>query len=88
MAGSEFDYESTLEACAAGDRAAFRRLYQQEAGQLLGLAITLLGRRDQAEDCLHDALLKVWVNADRFDRSLGSGKVQMCSGAQETQRVS
>ena len=42
MAGSEFDYEGTLEACAAGDRAAFKRLYQQEAGQLLGLAITLL----------------------------------------------
>ena len=79
MAGSEFDYESTLEACAGGDRTAFRRLYQQEAGQLLGLAITLLGRRDQAEDCLHDALLKVWVNADRFDRSLGSGRAWIYS---------
>jgi len=79
MADSEFDYEGTLEACAAGDKGAFRRLYQQESGQLLGLAITLLGRRDQAEDCLHDALVKVWTNAHRFDRSLGQGRAWIYS---------
>lgn len=79
MADSEFDYEGTLEACAGGDQAAFRRLYQQESGQLLGLAITLLGRRDQAEDCLHDALVKVWTNAHRFDRSLGQGRAWIYS---------
>ena len=79
MADSEFDYEGTLEACARGDKGAFQRLYQREAGQMLGLAITLLGRRDQAEDCLHDALVKVWHNADRFDRSLGQGRAWIYS---------
>ncbi|PKM30878.1 MAG: RNA polymerase subunit sigma [Gammaproteobacteria bacterium HGW-Gammaproteobacteria-11] len=79
MADSNFDYEGTLEACSRGDKAAFNRLYQQEAGQLLGLAITLLGRRDQAEDCLHDALVKVWHNAHRFDPSLGQGRAWIYS---------
>lgn len=79
MADSEFDYEGALEACARGEQGAFQRLYQHEAGQLLGLAITLLGRRDQAEDCVHDALVKVWHNADRFDRTLGQGRAWIYS---------
>lgn len=69
-----FDYESTLEACARRDERAFQALYQQEAPQMLGLAITLLGRRDQAEDCLHDAFVQIWRNAERFKRSIGSGR--------------
>jgi RNA polymerase sigma-70 factor (ECF subfamily) len=57
MAQPLFDYESHLEACARQDDRAFQALYQQEAAQMLGLAITLLGRRDQAEDCVHDAFV-------------------------------
>tara|TARA_R110000782_G_scaffold76529_1_gene152269 strand:+ start:410 stop:667 length:258 start_codon:yes stop_codon:yes gene_type:complete len=71
MEHNTFDYEGALEA--------FERLYQQESGQLLGLAITLLGRRDQAEDCVHDALMKVWSNAHRFDRTLGQGRAWIYS---------
>ncbi|MES2819032.1 MAG: sigma-70 family RNA polymerase sigma factor [Pseudomonadota bacterium] len=69
-----FDYETALEACARRDAAAFQALYHQEASQMLGLAITLLGRRDQAEDCLHDAFVQIWRNAERFQRTLGSGR--------------
>ena len=79
MEHNTFDYEGTLEACARADQEAFQRLYQQESGQLLGLAITLLGRRDQAEDCVHDALVKVWSNAHRFDRTLGQGRAWIYS---------
>ncbi len=74
MAETMFDYESTLEACARQDERAFQTLYTQEAGQMLGLAITLLGRRDQAEDCVHDAFVLIWRNAARFQRTLGSGR--------------
>ena len=74
MADREFDYESTLEACARGDERAFQALYRQEAGQLLGLAISMLGRRDMAEDCLHDAFVRIWQHATRFRRELGSGR--------------
>lgn len=74
-----FDYEETLEDCARRDKAAFERLYKQEAGQMLGLAITLLGRRDHAEDCLHDAFIKIWSHAERFDRTLGQGRAWIYS---------
>lgn len=74
MAAREFDYESTLEACARRDEPAFQALYRQEAGQLLGLAISMLGRRDVAEDCLHDAFVRIWQHAARYRRELGSGR--------------
>lgn len=79
MAQPLFDYESHLEACARQDERAFQALYQQEAAQMLGLAITLLGRRDQAEDCVHDAFVQVWRNAQRFQRTLGSGRAWIYS---------
>ncbi|WP_405120929.1 sigma factor [Pseudomonas leptonychotis] len=79
MAQPLFDYESHLEACAQQDERAFQALYQQEAAQMLGLAITLLGRRDQAEDCVHDAFVQIWRNAQRFQRALGSGRAWIYS---------
>lgn len=79
MAQPLFDYESHLEACAQQDERAFQALYQQEAAQMLGLAITLLGRRDQAEDCVHDAFVQIWRNAERFQRALGSGRAWIYS---------
>ncbi|MDH1262808.1 sigma-70 family RNA polymerase sigma factor [Pseudomonas sp. GD03944] len=79
MPDPTFDYESTLEACARQDERAFQALYKQEAPQMLGLAITLLGQRDQAEDCLHDAFVQIWRNAGRFQRSLGSGRAWIYS---------
>jgi len=79
MSDPIFDYESTLEACARDDERAFHALYRQEAPQMLGLAISLLGQRDPAEDCLHDAFVQIWRNAGRFQRSLGSGRAWIYS---------
>lgn len=79
MPDNRFDYESTLEACARKDKAAFEYLYQQESRQMLGLAMALLGHRDHAEDCLHDAFIKIWSNAGRFDRALGQGRAWIYS---------
>ncbi len=44
-----------LAATAAGDRAAFRRLYDATAPKLLGVALRLLHHRATAEDALQDA---------------------------------
>ena len=74
-----FDYESTLHACASGDERAFQALYRQESAQMLGLAISLLGQRASAEDCLHDAFVQIWRNAGRFQPSLGGGRAWIYS---------
>ncbi|MYZ46051.1 sigma-70 family RNA polymerase sigma factor [Schauerella aestuarii] len=74
-----FDYEAHLERCARRDEPAFDALYNCESSRMLGLAAKMLGRRDEAEEILHDAFVQIWDNADRFDRTLGSGRAWMYS---------
>ncbi|MDA5562154.1 sigma-70 family RNA polymerase sigma factor [Cobetia marina] len=70
----DFDHASAIEACALGDETAFRRLYDLESGRMLALAMRLLGSRDQAEDAVHDAFIKLWSNAGQYRRELGNGR--------------
>ena len=69
-----FDYESALEACARGERAALRGLYEREARWLLGVALRIVREREAARDVLQDAFLQIWQRAGTFQRSLGSGR--------------
>jgi len=56
-----------LAATAAGDRAAFRSLYDATCARLLGIAHEVLSDRDRAEEVLQDAYVKIWHHAGRFD---------------------
>ena len=71
---SPFDYEATVEACARGDSAALRALYEREARWLLGVAQRILRDRDQAHDVLHDAFLQIWQKAGSYQRARGSAR--------------
>jgi RNA polymerase sigma-70 factor (ECF subfamily) len=73
-AGPDFDYEAALVACAAGNRQAFRAIYDREAPKMLGVAIRLLKRQSLAEDAVHDAFLTVWNKASSYDPKLGSAR--------------
>jgi RNA polymerase sigma-70 factor (ECF subfamily) len=57
---------------AAGDRDAFRDLYEATSAHLLGVAISLLNHRPQAEEVLQEAFVSVWKNAGGFDATLAS----------------
>jgi RNA polymerase sigma-70 factor (ECF subfamily) len=46
---------------------AFRRLYEQCSPALLGVAQRIVGRREVAEEVLHDAFARIWRSADSFD---------------------
>jgi RNA polymerase sigma-70 factor, ECF subfamily len=50
-----------------GSAEAFRRLYELTAPLLLGIAQRVLGRRELAEEVLHDAFAKIWHAAAGFD---------------------
>jgi RNA polymerase sigma-70 factor (ECF subfamily) len=50
-----------------GSAEAFRRLYELSAPLLLGIAQRVLGRRELAEEVLHDAFAKIWNAAASFD---------------------
>lgn len=71
---TEFNYEAALEACAAGDGAALRRLYDQEGARLLGVAQRIVRDAALAEDIVHDAFIKIWTRAASFDPQRGSGR--------------
>lgn len=71
--------DALLAACAAGDREAFRQLYQAGAPRLFGLLLRMLGRRDEAEDVLQEVFVTVWKRAGQFRSSRGSASTWLTS---------
>lgn len=57
---------------AAGDRAAFRRLYQATAPNLFAICLGITRDRAAAEDVLQDVYLKIWHAAGSFDPTRAS----------------
>jgi RNA polymerase sigma factor (sigma-70 family) len=53
-------------AVAAGDRVAYRRLYDRTAPKLFGIVLRIIRDRSMAEDILQDVFLRVWRNAGNF----------------------
>lgn len=61
-----------LSRTAQGDRAAFKQIYDLASAQLFGVALSLLRRRDQAEDLLQDAFLAIWQKAPQYAPERGA----------------
>jgi RNA polymerase sigma-70 factor (ECF subfamily) len=64
--------EALLAGLAAGDpeaAVAFVRRYQR---RVFGLALTLLGDRDRADDVAQEAMVRAWRHADAYDARRGS----------------
>ncbi len=52
---------------AGGDAAAFERLYRLSMPLLLAVAARIVGRREVAQEVVHDAFVRVWRSASSFD---------------------
>lgn len=70
-------HADALRACAGGDRAALRALYDREASRMLGIALRILRRRDLAEEAVQDAFVQIWRKAESFDIARGDGRAWM-----------
>ena len=68
-----------IEATAAHDEAAFAELYDATKRKLFGIALTVLHRRDLAEDVVQEAFLRVWRHAARFDPARGTAITWMAT---------
>lgn len=68
------DLNDALKACAGGDRAALRVIYDSEASRMLGVAMRLLRRRALAEEAVHDTFMQVWQRAGSFDPGRGDAR--------------
>ena len=49
-----------IAAAAAGDLAAFERLYRRFSPRIYGLCLRLTGQREAAEDCTQEAFVAAW----------------------------
>lgn len=74
LAASEDPNARALAACARGDRAALRSIYDREAPKLLAVALRIVRRREVAEEVVQDAFMQIWRRADSFDPALGSAR--------------
>lgn len=77
--GDPGDAAALLWLVAAGDRSAFRRLYDQHSPRLYAVALRITRQSPLAADAVHDAFLQVWRNAARFDPARGNAEAWMLS---------
>ena len=70
---------SLLLRTAARDPLAFEQLYRLTAPVLLGIAMRVVGRRELAEEVLHDTFVRIWRSANLFDPLSPSAMAWMAS---------
>ncbi len=68
-----------IAATAAQDQTAFAELYDLTKRKLFGIALTVLHRRDLAEDVVQEAFLRIWRHAGRFDPARGTAITWMAT---------
>jgi RNA polymerase sigma-70 factor (ECF subfamily) len=73
------DTAALVRRCAAGDRTAFRLLYDRWGGRLHGVALRITRQSSLAADAVHDCFVQVWQQAHRFDLERGSAEAWLIS---------
>ena len=63
-----------LARCAQADGRAFRQLYESCSAKLYGVALRITRNPALAADAVHDAMLQVWRNADRYTPERGGAE--------------
>lgn len=68
------DERALVRACQSGDLAALERIYHEHQQTMLALAIRMLGRREDAEDAVQAAIVRLYrgIGRFRFDARLGT----------------
>lgn len=73
------DLGSLIPRVAAGDRAAFRRVYDTHASRMYAVALRITRQGPLASDAVHDAFLQLWRNAGQFDALRGNPEAWLLS---------
>jgi RNA polymerase sigma-70 factor (ECF subfamily) len=72
MAPTHDSDEALSIAFAAHDRSAFAEAYRRFAALLYSAAYNVLGNGDEAQDCVHDAIAKLWRSRSAYSSERGS----------------
>lgn len=70
---------SLLAECALKKETALDQLYSTMSSHLFALIIRIVTRRDWAEEILQETFIKIWTNADRYNRGKGHPVTWMVS---------
>lgn len=65
---------TALAACARGDRAGLKHIFDAEAPRLIGVAQRILRRRELAEEVVQDAFIRIWSSAHQYSPERGSAR--------------
>ena len=65
--GADLSSRATLERLRAGDSDALESLLEAARPRLAAVALKIVRNRDDAEDVVQDAMMKVWRHVDRFE---------------------
>ena len=66
------DDEALASAFASKERWAFEEAYTRFGSLLYSTAYHVLGNAEDAQDCVHDALARIWRSPDAYHRSRGA----------------
>ena len=69
---SPLQLQQLIRRTSRGDTAAFAMLYAQTAPKLFGIALRIIGRREEAEEILQEAFVAVWERSSDYDAAKGS----------------
>lgn len=68
------DLGKAISACAKGDQAALRHIFDQEASRLIAVAQRILRRRELAEEVVQESFLRIWTHAHQYAPDQGSAR--------------
>jgi RNA polymerase sigma-70 factor (ECF subfamily) len=68
------DLEMSLIACANGDKNGLRRIFDDEAGRLIAVALRIVKRRELAEEVVQEAFIRIWTHAHQYRTQRGSAR--------------
>ncbi len=63
-----------LGACAHGDKAGLRLIFDSEGARLMAVAHRILRRHDLAEEIVQDAFIQIWSKASSYSPDRGSAR--------------
>jgi RNA polymerase sigma-70 factor, ECF subfamily len=70
--GSPLQLQQLIRRTSRADKAAFEMLYTQTAAKLFGVAVRIVGQREEAEEVLQESFVAVWQRAGDYDAARGS----------------
>ena len=78
-ADNSVDINELIARVANGDQAAFRLIYASAGPRLFAIALRMLRQREEAEEILQEAFVRIWERSHQFDPAKGMGSAWLAT---------